>query len=110
MIRRPPISTRTDTRFPVTTLFRSVLGDDANAGFVREDLEADGVTLNALVDPTRPTINKNAIVADGYRILKIDTLDNRAVSERICRKLCKSVRAVAADVVDRKSTRLNSSH
>ncbi|HEY9568299.1 MAG TPA: PfkB family carbohydrate kinase [Thalassobaculum sp.] len=77
----------------------TVLGDDAIAGFVREDLEADGVTLNALVDPTRPTINKNAIVADGYRILKIDTLDNRAISERICRKLCKSVRAVAADVV-----------
>src|SRR3546814_6312971 len=27
MIRRPPISTRTDTLFPDTTLFRSVLGD-----------------------------------------------------------------------------------
>src|SRR3546814_19906186 len=27
MIRRPPISTRTDTLFPYTTLFRSDLGD-----------------------------------------------------------------------------------
>src|SRR3546814_11758928 len=27
MIRRPPISTRTDTLFPYTTLFRSGLGD-----------------------------------------------------------------------------------
>src|SRR3546814_16323721 len=27
MIRRPPRSTRTDTLFPYTTLFRSVLGD-----------------------------------------------------------------------------------
>src|SRR3546814_994192 len=26
MIRRPPISTRTDTLFPYTTLFRSLLG------------------------------------------------------------------------------------
>src|SRR3546814_10027524 len=26
MIRRPPISTRTDTRFPYTTLFRSLPG------------------------------------------------------------------------------------
>src|SRR3546814_7517786 len=26
MIRRPPRSTRTDTRFPYTTLFRSLLG------------------------------------------------------------------------------------
>src|SRR3546814_4801037 len=28
MIRRPPRSTRTDTLFPYTTLFRSVLRDD----------------------------------------------------------------------------------
>src|SRR3546814_18881344 len=28
MIRRPPRSTRTDTRFPYTTLFRSLLIDD----------------------------------------------------------------------------------
>src|SRR3546814_3294778 len=27
MIRRPPISTRTDTLFPYTTLFRSLYGD-----------------------------------------------------------------------------------
>src|SRR3546814_18931898 len=31
MIRRPPRSTRTDTLFPYTTLFRSLLGDDAKA-------------------------------------------------------------------------------
>src|SRR3546814_13208355 len=29
MIRRPPRSTSTDTRFPYTTLFRSAGGDDA---------------------------------------------------------------------------------
>src|SRR3546814_20684181 len=28
MLRRPPRSTRTDTLFPYTTLFRSVLGDE----------------------------------------------------------------------------------
>src|SRR3546814_10516100 len=29
MIRRPPISTRTDTLFPYTTLFRSVVADSS---------------------------------------------------------------------------------
>src|SRR3546814_19849038 len=29
MIRRPPRSTRTDTLFPYTTLFRSLLGEEA---------------------------------------------------------------------------------
>src|SRR3546814_4370685 len=33
MIRRPPRSTRTDTLFPYTTLFRSV-GSDRSCGFV----------------------------------------------------------------------------
>src|SRR3546814_12645718 len=32
MIRRPPRSTRTDTRFPYTTLFRSVRGDETGNG------------------------------------------------------------------------------
>src|SRR3546814_562923 len=32
MIRRPPRSTRTDTLFPYTTLFRSVLADDMGLG------------------------------------------------------------------------------
>src|SRR3546814_20266135 len=31
MIRRPPRSTRTDTLFPYTTLFRATFGDDALA-------------------------------------------------------------------------------
>src|SRR3546814_8053493 len=31
MIRRPPRSTRTDTLFPYTTLFRSALREDPNA-------------------------------------------------------------------------------
>src|SRR3546814_5379394 len=38
MLRRPPRSTRTDTLFPYTTLFRSVNG--AAVAIVRDDLEA----------------------------------------------------------------------
>src|SRR3546814_3696039 len=37
MIRRPPRSTRTDTLFPYTTLFRSGLADDDRAGADDED-------------------------------------------------------------------------
>src|SRR3546814_1392869 len=39
MIRRPPRSTRTDSRVPYTTLFRSVL-DHVDAGGVADDLVA----------------------------------------------------------------------
>src|SRR3546814_4869044 len=40
MIRRPPRSTRTDTLFPYTTLFRS---DDESVGGVGLDALADGL-------------------------------------------------------------------
>src|SRR3546814_20555736 len=61
MIRRPPRSTRTDTLFPYTTLFRSVrigIVDDADApateaearhgGFGEADLSGKAVELAAL--------------------------------------------------------------
>src|SRR3546814_3612633 len=43
MIRRPPISTRTDTLFPYTTLFRSaeIEGDHAKVG---DDEESEQIT------------------------------------------------------------------
>src|SRR3546814_13275586 len=40
MIRRPPRSTRTDTLFPYTTLFRSDAVDSARAG-ARDDIDQD---------------------------------------------------------------------
>src|SRR3546814_18077365 len=40
MIRRPPRSTRTDTLFPYTTLFRSIDFDDFLAGRAGNDCEA----------------------------------------------------------------------
>src|SRR3546814_10520973 len=45
MIRRPPISTRTDTLFPYTTLFRSGVGRSIGH-FARPDM-ADGIALLA---------------------------------------------------------------
>src|SRR3546814_18632989 len=43
MIRRPPRSTRTDTRFPYTTLFRSLVEDEL-------DVEGGGQCLLDLLD------------------------------------------------------------
>src|SRR3546814_1131624 len=45
MVRRPPRSTRTDTLFPYTTLFRSVVIDDGRydpkiLAHVREEIQA----------------------------------------------------------------------
>src|SRR3546814_15616884 len=44
MIRRPPRSPRTDTRFPDTTLFRSVVIDRHHAGRKEDRTQAFGDT------------------------------------------------------------------
>ncbi len=61
----------------------TVLGDDPMKDFALADLEKAGVKVNAVIDHTRPTINKNAFIAGGYRLLKVDTLDNRGIGGRI---------------------------
>jgi rfaE bifunctional protein kinase chain/domain/rfaE bifunctional protein nucleotidyltransferase chain/domain len=79
--------------------FSTVLGDDPHAEFALKDLEAAGVHCLPIIDRTRPTTNKNAIVAGGYNLLKVDTLDNRAISERILRTLSKQIVDTSTDIV-----------
>mgnify|MGYP003393384830 CR=1 FL=1 len=71
--------------------FSTVLGDDAYKNFVLDDLNTYGVHCLPIIDPTRPTINKNAIVAEGYRLLKVDTLDNRSISDKIVEQLRRQI-------------------
>jgi rfaE bifunctional protein kinase chain/domain/rfaE bifunctional protein nucleotidyltransferase chain/domain len=79
--------------------FSTVMGDDSLRDQVVKDLEAQGIRCLPIIDPTRPTTNKNAIVVGGYRLLKIDTLDNRSISERILGQLVTQVAATPSDAV-----------
>src|SRR3546814_12451704 len=66
MIRRPPRSTRTDTLFPYTTLFRSALGPVLEK--VAADYADKGVVL-AKVDT-----DKNQFIAAQFQIKSIPTV------------------------------------
>ncbi len=79
--------------------FSTVLGEDALGQYVVDGIEKEGITLNAIIDSTRPTTNKNAIVTGGYRLLKIDTLDNRPISEKVLQSLAQHIRSTEADIV-----------
>src|SRR3546814_15148536 len=82
MIRRPPRSTRTDTLFPYTTLFRSAIDrfDRQRRIGISADM-ADGLTSGQGI----------------ARILQLGSVKNLPAGVRI-------------EATDRKSTRLNSSH
>ncbi len=79
--------------------FSTVLGNDALKDFVLDDLEKAGVKVEPIIDETRPTTNKNAIVAGGYRLLKVDTLDNRSISGKHMERLKKLISGNKADTV-----------
>jgi rfaE bifunctional protein kinase chain/domain len=80
-------------------VFSTVLGNDDYKDFVINGLKASGVDVRPIIDPTRPTVNKNAIIAGGYRMLKVDTLDNRSISDVIRDQLADVIREVKADAV-----------
>jgi cytidyltransferase-like protein len=62
-------------------VFSTVLGDDALKDFVLEDLATAGVRVLPIIDHARPTTHKNAYVCGDYRLLKVDTLDNRSITD-----------------------------
>jgi len=79
--------------------FTTVLGEDRLKDFVLKDLGEAGIKVHPIVDRTRPTTNKNAFIAGGYRLLKVDTLDNRSISERILGEIKATLAATPADAV-----------
>jgi rfaE bifunctional protein kinase chain/domain len=82
-----------------TVVFSTVLGDDQYKDFVLDNLRQAGVDCRAVIDPTRPTVNKNAIVAGGYRLLKLDTLDNSSISDNTLQQLTRTISQTPVDAI-----------
>lgn len=82
-----------------TVVFTTVLGKDDLKGFVSGDLGSAGVRLNAIIDEGRPTTHKNAFVADGHRLLKVDTLSNDPLNENHLQQLIGCLKSEAADLI-----------
>jgi rfaE bifunctional protein kinase chain/domain/rfaE bifunctional protein nucleotidyltransferase chain/domain len=79
--------------------FSTIMGDDPLKDQVLADIGKAGIRCLPLIDATRPTTNKNAIVVGGYRLLKIDTLDNRTISEKTAQQLSEQIAATPCDAV-----------
>ena len=60
----------------------TVLGEDDLKDFVLKDLGSGGVTCHPFIDRTRPTTHKERFIADGNKLLQVDRVDNRPLSDR----------------------------
>src|SRR3546814_17925175 len=101
MIRRPPRSTRTDTLFPYTTLFRSKLGRADEARAIQQRLTE--------IEPDKPAHR----VAFGHNLRAAGEVEAAIASYRKAATLDYEFGEAwwsLASIKDRKSTRLNSSH
>src|SRR3546814_1800335 len=116
MIRRPPRSTRTDTLFPYTTLFRSAFEPHAVFGEIHQaDLGRARLQVVAM-----PASQHQKAVAVGFSVDacaagRHDAVPFRAdfASEHIAEFIAGLGRLFGKEHArrrDRKSTRLNSSH
>src|SRR3546814_12163792 len=100
MLLRPPGSTRTDTRFPYTTLFRSLERLRADILYY-VDNELSSLITSQLGD-AKPT-------AGFQRVLQRAAIHVQSSGRGGDRRKCAG-RHVLGAREDRKSTRLNSSH
>jgi rfaE bifunctional protein kinase chain/domain len=80
-------------------VFTTVMGNDAFKDFALDDLNAAGVESLAVIDQTRPTTNKNAIIVKDYRLLKLDTLDNSTITDHTLAQFVKNIQEVDCDAV-----------
>src|SRR3546814_1574678 len=110
MIRRPPRSTRTDTLFPYTTLFRS----SANAGNVAtpatDDYRGEEIIVTAQKRVESAQKVPIAITALSQKNLEEQKIEGGPDIMRAVPNLTFSKSNFTGYNLDRKSTRLNSSH
>src|SRR3546814_20851595 len=105
MIRRPPRSTRTDTLFPYTTLFRSL--EDAPHSFMAT------ISMPADEEPAFSRAVANAFPSVSVIRVKevVETVAGMLGQLSVAVRSAASVAIFAGiAVLDRKRTRLNSSH
>src|SRR3546814_14580711 len=103
MLRRPPRSTRTDTLFPYTTLFRS---HDLDAVALGPDFTADGGGRRILGKLRRRPLRLRLV-----RVVRLRGLQGRVVQRgAVLRADRQRLAGQGVGEGDRKSTRLNSSH
>ena len=79
--------------------FTTVLGNDNLKNFIVKEMKKLKIKLNAIIDKTRPTTNKNTIVSNGYKLLKIDKLDNQPISEKITNKIQLYIKKEKTDAI-----------
>src|SRR3546814_2798543 len=91
MIRRPPRSTLTDTRFPYTTLFRSA--ESVAARFSGDEV---GMTYSRLQNPTVQMLEERIALIEGAEACRVQASGMAAMTAALLCQLSVGDHVVAA--------------
>jgi len=80
-------------------ILTTILGNDELKDFVLKEMKKSKISINPIIDGTRPTTNKNTILSGIYKLLKIDKVDNQPISEKILKKIKNLIKKQKCDVV-----------
>ncbi|OUX36477.1 MAG: ADP-heptose synthase [Candidatus Pelagibacter sp. TMED273] len=72
--------------------FCSILGNDKLAEFVKKDLNKNKIKTFFFSEKNRPTTNKKVYIAQNYRLLKVDTLDNTPINDDLVDQISQSLK------------------
>lgn len=79
--------------------FTTILGNDDYKNFAIKELKKLKIKTNAIIDKTRPTTNKNTILSNNYKMLKLDKVDNQPISEKYLKKINLFIKKTKCDAI-----------
>lgn len=77
----------------------SILGDDELGKFALRDLSESGINTLIQIDKSRPTTYKNAIMTDGYKLIRIDEVSNSSINSDQLNNFCLNLKNSPSDAV-----------
>lgn len=77
--------------------FSTIMGDDGLKDYVLQDLQRCGIECHVSIDSSRPTTQKQVFISQNHRMLKVDKLDNRPISDKILKKFQDTIASSQAD-------------
>ena len=77
--------------------FSTIIGKDSMGQFAIRNLKQAKIDLKYQIENSRPTTNKNVIISQGYRMLKLDRLDNKPITQKTLKSFSRDIAKSKAD-------------
>jgi rfaE bifunctional protein kinase chain/domain len=79
--------------------FISLVGNDKHGRFVKEQLNKLNIQHHLITENNRPTVNKNSLISQKHKLIKIDTVDNSYINDETIENITKILSKVDSDII-----------